>query len=306
MKKNTLKIIAATGACAMALTLLPAGSAQAAATYLPTKEVRYSYSEDGKWEKYYSESTSYNKKGAVVKNVTTRFDSDGKEVSTTKYSYKGSKLIGEKTYLNKELMYKMNVSYKKGLPRIVKAKHYFFAKPTSSKTVFKYKGKLPVTVSFYYGKDKVNYWKNKYKKGKLISRSYYSAGGTIRRKDIYKNGDLVKSVDYATPKTVKKYSYKNHKLVKSVEKEDDSITTIIYNNKGLPEKETVKDSSSVETTTYSYKYYKNNTVMESLSQWVDPNDPENIRKEKIVYSGFKKFKSTPAHSIVEDYPGRIY
>ena len=65
---------AAAGAFAMALTLLPAGSAQAAYTYLPTKEVGYLYSEnDGKWNFWYRVNNSRTYKGSKLiseKNTT--------------------------------------------------------------------------------------------------------------------------------------------------------------------------------------------------------------------------------------------
>ncbi len=274
-KKHTLKIIAAAGAFAMVLTLLPAGSAQAAATYLPTKEVQYSQ-ENGKWVKTHSEDTIYNKRGAVVKSVNTEYIEGAKYVSTRKNTYKGSKLTSEKTYLNGKLIYKMKVSYKKGLPNVMKTKYG----TRSAKTVFKYKGKLPVTVTTtLYEKNKKNgYEKYIYKKGRLVSKTHYSYNRKIVDKYSYKNGDRVKivSTTYINGKKkysgTSKYTYKKHRLVKCVD-------------------------SSGGTTTYSYKYYKNNTIKESI---VTQNFGDMPFRMKTVYSGLKKFKSTPASSILDE------
>ena len=297
-KKHTLKIIAAAGACAMALTLLPAGSAQAAATYLPTKEVDYSY-EDGKWVKEYSVNTTYNKRGAVVKSVDTEYVDGSKYVSTTKSTYKGSKLTSKKTYLKGKLIYKMNVSYKKGLPSVMKTKYG----TRSAKTVFKYKGKLPVTVTAtLYEKNKKNgYEKYIYKKGRLVSKTHYSYNRKIVDKYSYKNGDRVKT-DFTTYTNGKKNfygttkdTYKKHRLVKSVTKTSDGMTTTYnYNKKGLQEKTTYKDPHYSYQMTNSYKYYKNNTVKQITFI------SDDGRKSKTVYSGFKKFKSTPASGILDE------
>ena len=306
MKKKTLSTSAAAGAFAMALTLLPAGSAQAASTYLPTKQVVYTQ-KDGKWVKNNSIKTSYNKKGAAIKTVSTFYQDN--TVYTTKRSYKGSNWTGEKCYSGNILTYKTSISYKKGLPRVMKTA-YYNGLSNPGKTVFKYKGKLPVTISLYMKGKKFGYWKNTFKKGRLISHAYYSADGEINQTETYsyKNGDLVKSSTYTYIGGKKelsgasKYTYKKHRLVKSVKKAGSEVTNTTYNKKGLPVKETYKSSASSRQTTYSYKYYKNKAVKEILCQTkYDFGDETRSYKSKNVYSGFKKFKSTPTPGIIEKY-----
>ena len=277
MKKNTLRTIAAAGAFAMALTLLPAGSAQAASvSYLPTKSVSYDM-DNGKWVKSAVGKISYNKKGLTKLSTSTSYLPDGSKsgpASKIVYTYSGSKLRTLKEYSGKDLLHSETNKYdKKG--RLVKVKS-ILSMDMPAETTYKYKGKGKKPVSSVY-----------YFQGRKSSSTKYSyRGRTETQKTTYTDGTK-------EPAT---YRYnKSGRLIKMTTSSPDykSTTTYKYDKWGNVTKLTSKNSYGSYVTKYSYQYYKKKFVKQEIATTTEYDTDGKLTSTsaaKTVYSGFKKFK----------------